>query len=165
MTKLPHPGDPAPPLDLPALDEGRVRLEDRRHRPVIVSFLRHAESSTCRDHVARLHERRDAVLRAGAYVVLVAFDEPEALRQGVLADLDLAFPVALDREKEAYGTWGLGHSPLWRRGRSPIAARQMGGDFVVLPGGVLAYVRKQVKDDRPPVEELLDVLGKLQHPG
>ena len=39
----PSPGDPAPELDLPALEgDGPLRLEDVRGRPVIVTFLRHA---------------------------------------------------------------------------------------------------------------------------
>ncbi len=38
----PRPGDPAPPLALPALDGGSVRLEDLRGIPVLVTFLRHA---------------------------------------------------------------------------------------------------------------------------
>ena len=37
-----RPGDPAPPLELPALDGAVVRLEDLRGAPVLVSFLRHA---------------------------------------------------------------------------------------------------------------------------
>lgn len=35
-------GDPAPPLDLPSAAGPRVRLEDFRGRPVLVSFLSHA---------------------------------------------------------------------------------------------------------------------------
>jgi hypothetical protein len=38
----PSVGDPAPELDLPALEGGRVRLRLEPDRPVIVSFLRHA---------------------------------------------------------------------------------------------------------------------------
>lgn len=44
MTGRPPPrvGEPAPPLELPTLDGGSLRLEDLRGRPVLVSFLRHA---------------------------------------------------------------------------------------------------------------------------
>jgi peroxiredoxin len=38
----PSVSDPAPPLDLPRIDGGRLNLEDLRGRPVLVSFLRHA---------------------------------------------------------------------------------------------------------------------------
>ena len=38
----PSVGQPAPRLDLPVLDGDRLRLEDRRGQPVLVSFLRHA---------------------------------------------------------------------------------------------------------------------------
>ncbi len=42
MTQPPTVGDTAPPLDLPTIGGGRVRLEELRGRPVLVSFLRHA---------------------------------------------------------------------------------------------------------------------------
>lgn len=42
MSQPPRVGSPAPPLDLPTLDGGRVGLDGPRERPVIVSFLRHA---------------------------------------------------------------------------------------------------------------------------
>ena len=38
----PGPGDPAPPLDLPILGDGRLDLAALRGAPVLVSFLRHA---------------------------------------------------------------------------------------------------------------------------
>lgn len=38
----PAVGDPAPGLDLPALEGGRAELPPEPGRPVIVSFLRHA---------------------------------------------------------------------------------------------------------------------------
>ncbi len=45
MTGTPSPlqvGQPAPPLELPTLDGGLLRLADLRGRAVLVSFLRHA---------------------------------------------------------------------------------------------------------------------------
>lgn len=38
----PAVGDPAPRLDLPALDGGRIKLPREPDRPVVISFLRHA---------------------------------------------------------------------------------------------------------------------------
>jgi peroxiredoxin len=35
-------GQPAPPLQLPTLDGGRLDLADLRGHPALVSFLRHA---------------------------------------------------------------------------------------------------------------------------
>ena len=37
---------------------------------------------------------------------------------------------------------------------------QLGGDFVVAPDGTLAYARPQVRDDRPPIGELLAVVAR-----
>ena len=42
MATPPRVGDPAPPIDLPALDGQRFQLADREGRAVVVSFLRHA---------------------------------------------------------------------------------------------------------------------------
>ncbi|MGI8413371.1 MAG: hypothetical protein ACR2LV_08500 [Solirubrobacteraceae bacterium] len=38
----PAVGDPAPPLELAALDGSSFRLEDLRGRPLLLTFLRHA---------------------------------------------------------------------------------------------------------------------------
>jgi peroxiredoxin Q/BCP len=40
--RSPAVGDPAPGFDLPELGGGRLRLEDLRGRPLILTFLRHA---------------------------------------------------------------------------------------------------------------------------
>jgi peroxiredoxin len=41
-SRPPCPGDPAPDFELPTLDDGPLRLEDLRGRPVLLTFLRHA---------------------------------------------------------------------------------------------------------------------------
>lgn len=41
-SSAPAVGEPAPPLDLPTIGGGRLRLEELRGRPVLLSFLRHA---------------------------------------------------------------------------------------------------------------------------
>ena len=41
-TRAPALGSPAPELDLPTLDGGRLRLEDLRGRPLLLTFMRHA---------------------------------------------------------------------------------------------------------------------------
>ncbi len=42
MPTAPTPGDRAPVLALPTLDDRTVDLAELRGRPVLVSFLRHA---------------------------------------------------------------------------------------------------------------------------
>lgn len=123
-------------------------------------------------------EKKDRLDAAGATAVFVSHDDPDAVRRVMLRDMDCPFPVAIDREKTAYGTWGLRSTPLsliwldphvWRQyakllvsgehmRRSGGDQRQLGGDFIVGGDGVLAYSRPQRRDDRPPVGELITVI-------
>jgi len=116
----------------------------------------------------------------GATAVFVTFDEPEAVRSGLLAGLEVPYPVLVDREREAYREWGLRRSSvagvwldprLWARYASLLLrgerlrrpgsdTLQLGGDFVVDREGVVVYSRPQERDDRPPVGELLGALRR-----
>ena len=117
----------------------------------------------------------------GAGAVFVVHDGPERLATGLLDGVERIFPVALDLDRRAYREWGLGRGSfarvvldpkVWKeyarlilrrgerlrpRGRDPL---QLGGDFVVAPGGRIAYSRPQRRDDRPPVGLLLRELEK-----
>lgn len=119
--------------------------------------------------------RRDRIGAIPAEVLLVAFDEPELLRQTLLRDLDCPYPVLVDRDGASYRRWGLGRAPVSRiwldprvwlayarliaGGERPRAlgrdTLQLGGDFVVGPDGTIVYARPQERDDRPPVAVLL----------
>jgi hypothetical protein len=130
-------------------------------------------------------ERRERIEEAGAEAVFIGHDEPDRLLDGYLRDLEIPFPVLVDSERQAYGEWGLGRASVrtilgdphvWlqygrmflkgerprRSGRDPL---QLGGDFVIDAGGVVAYSRPQEKDDRPPVGELLRVLRDVAPDG
>lgn len=113
----------------------------------------------------------------GAGAVFVVFDDPDLVARTMLADLDageLPFPVLVDRDREAYRSWGLSRarwSTIWldpnvyrtyarliRAGAKlhtgGVDVLQLGGDFVVGPDGGIVYARPQQRDDRPPVTEL-----------
>lgn len=128
-----------------------------------------------------MQERRERIAELGATVLFVACDEPGDIEAKLLVGIDLAFPLGVDPLRVSYDAWGLGRAPWWRilldpsvwvryarliaggerlrgRGADPL---QMGGDFVVAPDGTLAYARPQVRDDRPPVGELLGVVARL----
>lgn len=128
-----------------------------------------------------MQARRKKLQELGAGAVFIAHDEPERLARGILDGVELVFPFGIDIERRSYRDWGLRRvSPLrllldpplwlayarlllgggerWRpRGRDAL---QLGGDFVVAPDGRVAYSRPQVKDDRPPVGELLRELER-----
>jgi len=112
---------------------------------------------------------------ADASVVFVTFDDPEPVRRGLLAGLEVPYPVLVDRERVAYRAWGLRRSSLagiwldprvWARYAALVVrgerlrrlgsdTLQLGGDFVVDGHGKVVYARPQQRDDRPPVGDLL----------
>lgn len=128
-----------------------------------------------------MHDRRNRIAELGARALFVAFDEPERLRSILLTGIDLVFPIGIDRNRVAYRSWGLRRSSWWRIWFDPgVWSRyarlllsgerlrgagedtlQLGGDFVVAPDGRITYSRPQVRDDRPPVGELLDAVASL----
>lgn len=128
-----------------------------------------------------MQARREQIAALGAGVVFVAFDDAEQLRRKLLAGIDLVFPLGIDREREAYGGWGLRRAPAWKIWLDPAVWRQylkllgsgerlrgsgedtlqLGGDFVVAANGTIAYARPQTRDDRPAIGELLTILSGL----
>ena len=112
---------------------------------------------------------------ADASVVFVTFDDPEPVRRGLLAGLEVPYPVLVDRERVAYRAWGLRRSSLagiwldprvWARYAALVVrgerlrrlgsdTLQLGGDFVLDGDGKVVYARPQQRDDRPPVGDLL----------
>jgi len=162
----------APTLDLPD-DEGRQwRLSDHRGRPVVMIFHRHLACLPCQEHAVEVSDRIDEF--GDAAVVLVTFTCPRNLR-GFRRRLGLAYPVLADEDRAVYRAYGLGRGS-WRRvwglgtmraygrllraGRRPSVPEgdtlQLGGDFVIDPGGRIAYVyRSTGPADRPSVDDLL----------
>jgi len=125
-----------------------------------------------------MHARRERLEKLGAEVVFISFDEPAAIRANLVDGVDLAFPLLVDRDREAYDAWGLRRLPWWNiwldpkvwwqygrmilGGERPRAAGadpyQMGGDFIVNGEGRVVYSRPQRRDDRPAIGELIRAL-------
>lgn len=126
----------------------------------------------------KVRDRSDRLDAVGGRAVFVVHDEPDRIRESMLAGLDVDFPVLVDTDRRAYRAWGLGRAKwstvyldpkVWRSyarkllsgQRLPKGGRdtlQLGGDFVVAPDGTLAYSRPQEVDDRPPVGEVLNAV-------
>ncbi len=125
-------------------------------------------------------DRKKEIDELGAAVLLVAYDEPSLLEAKMLHQLELPFPLALDRERTAYAAWGLGRTNLlgamlspslnWRYFRLLLAGErflgfapdmfQLGGDFVVDPEGVVSFAyRMRNNGDRAAVDTLFDELA------
>jgi peroxiredoxin len=113
-----------------------------------------------------------------ASVVLITFTRQRNLR-AFRRLLGLGDPVLADETRAVYAAYGLGRGPWWRiwswrtlrayarllraghRLRRPTEdTRQLGGDFVVDPGGRIVYgYRSRRPDDRPAVDELIAAVG------
>jgi peroxiredoxin len=95
--------------------------------------------------------------------------------------MQLTFPLLSDPEKDAYRAYGLssgklrrifGPGTIWAyvkllaKGQMYHFRRsdflQLGGDFVIDAAGVVRYeYRSGAPHDRPPVEQMIDVLGEI----
>lgn len=113
-----------------------------------------------------------------ATAIFVAHDDADLLRRTMLKDVSSPFPVLVDLSRSTYRTWGLVRTSyaavwldprVWARYARLMAAgerprglgrdtRQLGGDFVVRPDGIVGYARPQQRDDRPSVGRLLRVI-------
>ena len=129
----------------------------------------------------KLLDRRERIEAAGGVVVAVAGDEPERVRAGMLRDLEVGYPVPYDPQHHVYRAWGLGRASwprtylapevvrgygnLLRRGerlaRPGRDVRQLGGDFVIAPDGMLTFSHPQAgPEDRPPAGLLVKELER-----
>lgn len=119
---------------------------------------------------------------AQVVVALVTFSTPARARDH-RDRLELPFPVLVDPDRSVYRAYGLGRGSVGRvwggrtlRRYAEIVARggvaglrrpsedtlQLGGDFVIAPDGTLAWgFWSEGPDDRPTVDELVDVVGRL----
>lgn len=125
-------------------------------------------------------KHQERLAKAGATAIFVAHDDAEVLSRSMLDGVSCPYPVLVDVDRTSYGQWGLRRatfagvwldpsvwSQYWRLLRSGerIRAlgkdtRQLGGDFIVDPQGMIAYSRPQERDDRPPVGQLLAAIER-----
>jgi AhpC/TSA antioxidant enzyme len=125
-----------------------------------------------------LHHR-ERIEAAGGMVLAVGFEKLDRMVRG----LDWPWPILLDRDHSAYERFGLGRAPVtellkpsgWMRGyvrelragnvRGAVLSRpghdmlQLGGDFVIDAGGIVAIAHPSAEiDDRAPVGALVRAL-------
>lgn len=120
-----------------------------------------------------------AIQSSGGEVVIISFESRARLVQ-LARQLRLPFPLLSDPERDVYQAYGLvkgswiqvfGPKTAWAylklllRGRryhfQRSDLRQLGGDFVIDPAGVVRYeYRSTQPEDRPNMEDLLRVLNE-----
>jgi hypothetical protein len=126
--------------------------------------------------------RQKEIESLDAKVLVVAYDEPSLLSAKMLYDMDLPFPLLLDRTRETYARWGMGRTGLtgamlspslnWRYLKLLVKGErflgfapdmlQLGGDFLVDKQGKLAFAyRMRNNGDRIETGALLDELASI----
>jgi thioredoxin-dependent peroxiredoxin len=99
--------DIAPDFELTADDGSTVRLSDLRGRKVVLYFYPRADTSGCTTQACEFRDLRDSIEEAGAVVLGVSPDEPDALAK-FRDKYDLNFRLLADPDHqvcEAYGVW------------------------------------------------------------
>jgi peroxiredoxin len=170
----------APIADVVLRDDSgsEVRLGDLwAERPVALVFLRHFGCIFCREHAAELNEHLDELEQAGGSVAAVGLGRPEHA-----ADFrrlsGIGFPLLVSEDTSVHERMGLGRGN-WLRvlgpQNTPGALRaalkghrtkrtgadmsQLGGTFVIDPGGRVVFAHRARKaSDEAAVPEIVAAL-------
>ncbi len=101
-------GQEAPDFSLLDQDGEGVSLSGLRGETIVLYFYPRAETSGCTTQACGIRDRRADYAAAGARVIGVSPDEPEALKK-FAGNHDLEFTLLSDPDHtvaEAYGAWG-----------------------------------------------------------
>jgi len=134
-------GDKAPDFELPDQNGDPVKLSDLSGQTVVLYFYPRADTPGCTTQACGVRDRDVDYKAAGARVIGVSPDEPEALKK--FADkFDLDFTLLADPDHavaEAYGAWGE---------KSMYGKKYMGilrNTYVIDPDGRVAKVFPKVQ--------------------
>lgn len=127
-----------------------------------------------------MRQKHDEIEAKGAVVLAVSFEPRDRLFQ-LSRLLQLPFPLLSDQERDSYRAYGLQRGSLrqifslqtiltyvkllakgrmYHFRRSDL--RQLGGDFIVDPAGVIQYqYASAAPHDRPSVDELIERINAL----
>ena len=147
-------GTQAPDFELPNQDGETVKLSQFRGSPVVLYFYPKADTPGCTTQACGIRDRRADYDAAGATVVGVSPDEPEALRK--FADkYGLPFTLLGDADHavaDAYGTW----VEKKNYGKTYMGVQR--STFVIDPAGKVAAAFEKV-DPRKHDELVLGALS------
>ena len=154
---------------------GRTLQELSRESPVLVVFLRHSGCTFCREALADISERRQAIEANGTRIVLVHMSNDAAASRWMadygLDDLDRIS----DPDRKVYRAFDLHRGRAWQLlgprvwwrgflagvvsghglGRLDGDGFQMPGAFVLWKGAIVRAFRHRTAADRPDYEELV----------
>lgn len=98
-------GAPAPSLSVPQLGGGRIDLATLRGKPVWVNFMA-TWCPPCRDELPLMAGFAARYSTTGLVVIAIDVQEDEATVQAFAKAIGVTFPVGLDADGKAQGTWG-----------------------------------------------------------
>jgi peroxiredoxin Q/BCP len=101
-------GGNAPDFTLPDQDGNEVTLSELRGEAVVLYFYPRADTPGCTTQACGVRDRSGEYAAAGARVIGVSPDEPEALKK-FAGKYDLGFTLLGDPDHavaDAYGAWG-----------------------------------------------------------
>jgi peroxiredoxin Q/BCP len=107
MSRMPEPGAPAPPFDLPTAGGGRIGLDALKGRAVVLYFYPKDDTSACTQEALSFTQFADAFDKSGAKVLGVSRDSVKS-HDAFIAKHALAIDLASDPEGgacDAYGVW------------------------------------------------------------
>jgi peroxiredoxin Q/BCP len=134
-------GQDAPDFTLPDQDGDDLTLSDLRGETVVLYFYPRADTPGCTTQTCGVRDRGGDYKAAGARVIGVSPDEPEALKE-FAGKHGLEFTLLADPDHavaEAYGAWGE---------KSMYGKRYMGilrNTYVIDPDGRVARILPKVQ--------------------
>jgi peroxiredoxin Q/BCP len=151
-----EPGQRAPDFTLTADDGSKVRLSERKGRPVVLYFYPRDDTPGCTRQACALRDRQAELQKLGAVVLGVSPDSVQS--HGKFRDkFQLNFPLLADEEHqvaEKYGAW---------REKNMYGKKSMGiqrSTFLIDSEGKVSKVWKRVKVDGHD-EQVLAALAEL----
>ncbi|MBS4031802.1 MAG: redoxin domain-containing protein [Clostridiales bacterium] len=128
-----------------------------------------------------MRQRYDKIQYASGEVIVISFEEEDGVRR-LATNHKLPFTFLLDPQKQVYRRYGMvyrekGPVITWRTviaylrlrfagyPRQPKGkdVRQMGGDVIIDTDGNVQFIhRSKFPEDRPPVDEMMKILGETR---
>ncbi|OYD07834.1 thiol-disulfide oxidoreductase ResA [Paludifilum halophilum] len=110
QSKSPEVGEKAPDFELKTLDGETMKLSDLRGQAVLINFWA-TWCEPCRDEMPAIQNVYDRYKEQGFEVVAVNIAEAPVSVRGFARQLELDFPILLDRDRKVTNQYDIGPIP------------------------------------------------------
>jgi peroxiredoxin len=151
-------GAAAPPIALPSLRHGLVRLDWTDGRATLIVFYRGFWCPHCRRQLGALRAATDEIDAAGAAVAAISTQTLAAAEACVDADVGgIRFPLLVDPDSQTIDRYGV-RDPI-PEANGPVARPAL---FIVDRSGIVRFAHiGEAPDDRPALGAVLLALESL----